>query len=150
MDKSVFQAYVHSGDFLSALRLPAGTELDFSLLGQGEYNVNYSFRHPETGQRLVLRLNTGSQMHLEHQIEYEFSALQALYPSGRTPRPLFCDGSRRILPCGVLVMEHLPGRALRYETDLPAAAEILADIHSLPVPSGSGLLEPPRPARSIR
>ncbi len=149
MDKSVFQAYVHSGDFLSALRLPAGTELDFSLLGQGEYNVNYSFRHPETGQRLVLRLNTGSQMHLEHQIEYEFSALQALYPSGRTPRPLFCDGSRRILPCGVLVMEHLPGRALRYETDLPAAAEILADIHSLPVPSGSGLLEPPRPARSI-
>ena len=83
MDKSVFQAYVHSGDFLSALRLPAGTELDFSLLGQGEYNVNYSFRHPETGQRLVLRLNTGSQMHLEHQIEYEFSALQALYPSGR-------------------------------------------------------------------
>ena len=122
MDKSVFQAYVHSGDFLSALRLPAGTELDFSLLGQGEYNVNYSFRHPETGQRLVLRLNTGSQMHLEHQIEYEFSALQALYPSGRTPRPLFCDGSRRILPCGVLVMEHLPGRALRYETDHPRRA----------------------------
>ena len=149
MDEPAVQAYVHSGGFLRALRLPEGTKLELSPLGQGEYNVNYSFRHPGTGQRLVLRVNTGSQMHLEHQIEYEFSALQALYPSGRTPRPLFCDGSRRVLPWGVLVMEHLPGRALRYETDLPAAAEILADIHSLPVPPGSGLLEPPRPARSI-
>ena len=147
MDESVFQAYVHSGDFLSALRLPAGTELDFSLLGQGEYNVNYSFRHPETGQRLVLRLNTGSQMHLEHQIEYEFSALQALYPSGRTPRPLFCDGSS--LPWGALVMEWLPGRSLRYETDLEAAAEILSDIHALPVPPDCALLSPGSPARSI-
>lgn len=149
MDEPAVRAYVRSGDFLTPLRLPPGTELNLSLLGQGEYNVNYSFRHPETGRRLVLRINTGSQMHLEHQIEYEFSALRDLYPSGRTPRPLFCDGSRRILPYGALVMEYLPGRALRYETDLPAAAEILADIHSLPVPAGSGLLAPSHPAGSI-
>ena len=147
--EKIFQEYVHSGEFLSRLGLPAGAELNFSLLGQGEYNINYSFLHPVTGQRLALRVNTGSQMHLEHQIEYEFSALQDLLPSGRTPRPLFCDGSRRILPWGVLVMEWLPGRALRYEQDLPAAAEILADIHALPVPPNTALLAPACPARSI-
>ena len=131
IDQTALRAYIHSGDFLTPLRLPAGTELALSPLGQGEYNLNYSFLHPETGQRLVLRLNTGSQMHLDRQIEYEFSALQALLPSGRTPRPLFCDGSRSILLYGVLVMEWLPGRALRYETDLETAAEILSDIHAL-------------------
>lgn len=149
IDEQALQAYVHSGAFLARLRLPAGTDLPLSPLGQGEYNVNYRFLHPETGRRLVLRVNTGSQMHLDRQIEYEFSALQALFPSGRTPRPLFCDGSRRILPYGVLVMEWLPGRALRYETDLPAAAEILADIHALPVPPRTSLLAPACPARSI-
>lgn len=149
IDQTALCSYVHSEDFLASLHLPAGTELALSPLGQGEYNANYSFLHPETGQRLVLRVNTGSQMHLERQIEYEFAALQLLRPSGRTPRPLFCDGSRRILPYGVLVMEWLPGRALRYETDLRLAAEILADIHSLPVPPHCGLFAPPRPARSV-
>lgn len=147
IDETALRAYVHSEDFLAPLHLPAETELDFSPLGQGEYNVNYSFLHPETGRRLVLRINTGSQMHLEHQIEYEFSALRDLFPSGRTPRPLFCDGSS--LPWGVLVMEWLPGRALRYDRDLPAAAEILADIHALPVPPRTSLLAPARPARSV-
>ena len=149
IDQTALRAYIRSGDFLEPLRLPAGTELALSPLGQGEYNLNYSFLHPETGQRLVLRLNTGSQMHLDRQIEYEFSALQALLPSGRTPRPLFCDGSRSILLYGVLVMEWLPGRALRYETDLETAAEILSDIHALPVPPDCALLSPASPARSI-
>ena len=149
IDEAALEAYAHSADFLTPLRLPAGTDLVFSPLGQGEYNVNYSFLHPETGQRLVLRVNTGSQMRLERQIEYEFSALQALLPSGRTPRPLFCDGSRRILPYGALVMEWLPGRPLRYETDLPAAAEILADIHALPVPPDCPLLAPSRPVQGV-
>ncbi len=149
IEKQAFQEYVHSGDFLAPLQLPAGTELEFSILGQGEYNINYAFLHPETGQRLVLRVNTGSQMHLENQIEYEFSALQLLLPSGRTPKALFCDGSRRILPYGVMVMEWLPGRALRYEKDLAAAAEILADIHSMPFPDQAGLLAPDYPAQNI-
>lgn len=147
IESELFQDYVHSRDFLAQLQLPAGTELTFAPLGQGEYNVNYSFTHPETGQRLVLRINTGSQMRLEHQIRYEFSALQLLYPSGRTPRALFCDES--IPHYGVMVMEWLPGRALRYKTDLPAAAEILADIHSLPCPVGGTLLAPDFPALSI-
>lgn len=144
-----FQTYVHSRDFLDQLGLPAATELHFVPLGQGEYNTNFSFTHPLTGQKLVLRVNTGSQMHLPNQIEYEFSALRDLAPSGRTPKALFCDDSRSILPYGTLVMEWLSGRALRYESDLAAAAEILADIHSLPVPQTTALIPAKYPAREI-
>ena len=138
------QEYLRSKAFLEPLGLPAGTVLDFSLLGQGEYNQNYRFRHPVTGQKLVLRINTGSQMHLDDQIGYEFAALKHLEPSGRTPKALFCDPERNLL-----VMEWLPGRPLQYETDLEAAAEIFADIHALPIPANCHLLEPENPLEAI-
>lgn len=144
-----FQEYIHSAGFLSALELPRNSELTFSSLGQGEYNVNYRFTHPVSGKELVLRINTGSQMHLDDQIGYEFSALKALENSGRTPKAFFCDGSKTILPGGVLVMEWLPGRALRYETDMGTAAEILADIHALPVDNEQHLIRPEYPLASI-
>lgn len=144
-----FQEYIHSEGFLSALELPRNSELSFSPLGQGEYNVNYRFTHPVSGRELVLRINTESQMHLSDQIGYEFSALKALENSGHTPKAFFCDGSKAILPGGVLVMEWLPGRALRYETDMDAAAEILADIHALPVERENPLLRPEYPLASI-
>ena len=138
-----FQEYLLSDDFLTPLGLPTGTSLNFSPLGQGEYNTNYTFTHP-TGQKLVLRINTGSQMHLDDQIGYEFSALKNLEPSGRTPKAYFCDSARNCL-----VMEYLPGRALQYETDLSAAAEIFADIHALPIPGDCRLLEPENPLEAI-
>ena len=138
-----FQEYLRSGAFLSPLGIPAGTPLDFTPLGQGEYNTNYTFLHPD-GKKLVLRINTGSQMHLQDQIGYEFAALKNLEPSGRTPRAYFCDPAMNCL-----VMEYLPGRPLRYETDLSAAAEIFADIHALPIPEDCGLLEPPNPLEAI-
>lgn len=142
-------AYVRSAPFLARLGLPEGTALPLFPLGQGEYNINFRFTHPRTGEALVLRVNTGSQMHLEHQIAYEFSALRDLLPSGRTPRPLFYDESRAQLPYAALVMTFLPGRPLRYETDIAEAAAILADIHALPVPKDTRLLRPERPAESI-
>ena len=92
MDKSVFQAYVHSGDFLSALRLPAGTELDFSLLGQGEYNVNYSFRHPETGQRLVLRLNNEQSPSTYLQMGMARHGARRSIPAAGPPAPSSATG----------------------------------------------------------
>lgn len=144
-----FESYVHSADFLEKLGLSTGMKLDFSPLGQGEYNANFSFTHPLTNQKLVLRVNTGSQMHLDNQISYEFSALRDLAPSGRTPKALFCDDSKAVLPCGTLVMEWLPGRALRYESDLAVAAEILADIHALSVPSDTKLIRAKHPAQEI-
>ena len=134
-----FQNFLHSPAFLEPLGLDAVPE--FTLLGQGEYNVNYAFDHPD-GRKLVLRINRGSQMHLPNQIEYEFNALKALKESGRTPKAIFCDSGHNCL-----VMEHLPGRPLQYETDLEIAAEIFADIHALsPVP---GLIEPENPLAAI-
>ena len=137
-------SYLKSNEFLSSLGLPPKTELCFSLLGQGEYNLNYTFCHPITQQKLVLRINTGSQMHLDQQIAYEFSALQDLIPSGRTPRPLFCCPEHRLL-----VMEWLKGNALDYRQDMKTAAGILADIHSVPVPENCRLIRPEAPARAI-
>ena len=149
MNTAAFHAYTHSETFLSSLGLAPQTNLQFSLLGQGEYNQNFSFIHPLTGQKLVLRINTGSQMHLDHQIEYEFSALRALESSGRTPKALFCDNSKGILPYGTLVMEWLPGRPLDYRRDLSKAAEIFADIHSTVVPADHQLIQPAHPAKAI-
>lgn len=137
---------VKSEAFLNNLGLTMGTALEFSLLGQGEYNLNYSFVHPVTRQKLVLRINKGSQMRLEDQIGYEYSALCDLIPCGRTPKPLFCDSVNSLL-----VMEWLPGRPLVYENkeDMNAAAEILADIHSTPVPNNTRLIRPRFPAMAI-
>ena len=136
--------FLKSDSFLIPLGIPSETELEFSLLGQGEYNLNYSFIHPITGQKLVLRINTGSQMHLDDQIGYEYAALQCLAASGRTPKPVCCWPEQKML-----VMEWLPGRALQYETDLDTAARILADIHSVPVPENCPLLRPAHPAQAI-
>ena len=47
--------FLISDEFLLPLGIPAGTQLQFDLLGQGEYNLNYTFAHPVTGQKLVLR-----------------------------------------------------------------------------------------------
>ena len=137
-------SYLKSAAFLEALGLDEGTTLTFSLLGQGEYNVNYVFTHPSTGKKLVLRINTGSQMHLEDQICYEFSALQNLIPSGRTPKPLLCSPEHSLL-----VMQWLPGTALDYRRDMKTAARILADIHSVSVPENCHLIHPEAPARAI-
>ena len=139
-----YMDFLKSEAFLLPLGIPSGTDLDFMVLGQGEYNLNYAFTHPVTGQKLVLRINTGSQMHLEDQISYEYGALQALAPSGRTPKPMCCWSER-----GMLVMEWLPGRGLDYNTDLDIAAQILADIHCTPVPADCALLRPEYPAQAI-
>ena len=139
-----FRSYLKSAEFLAPLGLAPGTELAFSLLGQGEYNINYVFSHPVTGGRWVLRINRGSQMHLDDQIGYEFAALQALAPSGRTPKPLFCSREHNLL-----VMQWLPGRALDYGTDMDIAAKILADIHCVPVPENCPLIRPAAPALAI-
>lgn len=89
-------------------------------------------------------------MHLENQIGYECHALQLLEASGRTPKVLYVDGSRKFLDHGVLVMEYLPGKALDYHTDLKYAAECLADIHSVRIPeSESGLIRPENPLTAI-
>ena len=123
--------YIDSRAFRRALALPEEGNLDVSLLAQGECNRNYLLTHPVTGKQLVLRVNLVSQMHLPDQISYEYRALKALAPSGRTPVPLYADPDTPGLGNGLMVYEYLPGRPLCYEKDLPRAAALLADIHSL-------------------
>ena len=97
----------------------------------------------------LVRVNLGSQMHLPDQIGYEMAALRILEPSGRTPRALYVDGSRSRFPLGVGVEKRLPGRPLRYETDLAEAAAVLADIHALPEPIGTPFVTPAHPLASV-
>ncbi|WP_180326782.1 phosphotransferase family protein [Raoultibacter phocaeensis] len=125
-----------------ALRLPARVSVEAHLLARGEYNANFTFVHPETGRRLLFRVNLGSQMHLDDQIGYEAHALELLAPSGRTPKVLYVDSSKAYFGKGVLVEEWLPGRPLDYATDMNLAAALLADIHAVALPSDHALVVP--------
>lgn len=125
--------YIQASEYRRALELPDEVKEEYRLLAQGEYNMNYIFTHPVTDKKLLLRINCGSQMHLEDQIGYEYRALRMLEPSGRTPKAVYVDGSKTKLRHGVMVMDYLPGRTLDYHTDMKLAAEILADIHSVRV-----------------
>ena len=128
--------YIRNPEYRRALGLSAEVTETYTLLAQGEYNVNYLFAHPLSGRKLILRVNTGSQMHLERQIEYEAHALSLLTESGRTPEVFYVDGSRKHIGFGVLVMEFLPGRYPVYEnrSDMRAVMECMADIHSVAIP----------------
>ena len=86
--------YMQGKSFREAMGIPTETKVEISLLAQGEYNMNYIFEHPVSKQKLLLRMNTGSQMHLEDQIEYEYLALKQLEASGRVPKALYVDGSK--------------------------------------------------------
>ena len=99
-------------------------------LAAGEYNENYRVVAPDG--EYVFRINHGTQLALLRQIEYEFHVLQAVFPSGVTPRPLFSSLDGAGLGQGVLLMEYIPGRALDYRCDLHVAAQIFARIHVLP------------------
>ncbi len=141
--------YVESKDFKERLALLHGEKIEYRLLAQGEYNINYEFVHPVSKRRLILRVNTGSQMHLENQIGYEYHALKLLEDSGRTPRAVFADGSKEKVEYGVMVMEFLEGHALDYHREMRYAAQCLADIHSVLVTDGDGLIMPENPLQAI-
>lgn len=142
--------YVRSKEYREALGLPEEQTENYELLAQGEYNINYAFTHPVTGKKLLLRVNCGSQIHLEHQIEYEAHALNLIKDSGRTPKVLYVDGSKELLDHGILVMEYLPGHAMDYTTELMLAAPCLADIHSIRIPESEEILiRPQNPLKAI-
>lgn len=141
--------YIRLPAYRNAMELPDEVCEEYRLLAQGEYNINYIFTHPVSGKEFLLRVNCGSQMHLDNQIEYEYRALELLKDSGRTPKAFYVDGSLENLNHGVLVMEYLPGVSLDYRKDMTFAAQCLADIHSVPVPAEAGLLRPENPLKAI-
>ena len=138
---TLVEGLVKSREYREGLGLPENVEEKYEMLAAGEYNVNLSFTHPISGEKLILRINQGSQMHLDNQIEYEANTLKLLKDTGRTPRLYYVDGSKKYLDKGILVMEYLPGVALDYEKDLMKAADILVDIHRQTLPKNSGLIE---------
>lgn len=141
--------YLESQEYKAALGIPREAVVNYKPLAQGEYHRNYVFTHPVTDKKLVLRVNLGSQMHLDDQIEYEYKTLKLLSDSGRTPNAFYVNGSRKQLEQGVLVMEFIAGDPLDYTSDLAQAAACLADIHSIFVPTDSHLLAPTNPLAAI-
>ena len=53
--------YVRSERYREALGLPEKITETYELLAQGEYNRNYVFCHPASGQKMLLRVNFGSR-----------------------------------------------------------------------------------------
>lgn len=122
---------------------------NFSLLGHGEYNINYLFYSKNYNKNLLLRIATDSQMNLSQQITYEYKSLELLEKSGRTPKPLYFNDDKKLLPFGYLVMDYLPGENLDYKKDLESAGHILADIHNTELPENIHLLSPDNPIKAI-
>lgn len=108
--------------------------MDVRFLAAGEYNENYLLT--TATDRLLFRINHGTQLGLSDQITYEFSVLQAVYPSGVTPRPLRVRSQDAAFPTGVMLMEFLPGSPLDYKRDWREAARLLAAVHRLPAVGG--------------
>lgn len=97
-------------------------------LASGEYNENFTVKTSDN--KYVFRINHGSQLFIENQIEYEFNVLQSLSKSGVTPIPYHYDNEYLN---GVMLMEFIEGEPLNYERDYPDAAFIFSKIHSQPV-----------------
>jgi aminoglycoside phosphotransferase (APT) family kinase protein len=129
-----------NGPHLPALQ---GRPLSVTLLARGEYNLNFRIRAGE--DNLVFRVNVGTQIDRDDQIQYEFAALALLEDSGVTPKPYFVDDSRRFFEQGIGIMEYLPGRHLDYRTDLAAAAAVLARVHQTAVPDDHHLIREEAP-----
>lgn len=110
-----------------------GRKFTVTSLAQGEYNLNFLIASNST--QLVFRVNIGTQIARDDQIDYEYKALDLLRQSGVTPRPHYVDDTRTFFNRGILIMDYLPGEALDYTRDLAQAAKLFATIHQVKVPA---------------
>jgi len=131
------KAYLYSRDW-SHIPVLAGRPFEVRLLAGGEYNLNYLVQAGR--EKVVFRVNIGTQIARDDQIQYEFATLRLLQDSGVTPIPYFVDDSRTFFDQGIGIMAYLPGRPLDYTTDLQEAAALLARVHQIPVPDGHHLI----------
>lgn len=140
-----------SPQYRESLNLPQEMLEEYKFLAAGEYNCNFVFFHPNLSKKYILRVEFGSQMHLDNQINYEYNALKFLEISGKTPKPYFVDGSKKICERGVLVEEFIEGNHLDYQNDLhlEIACDIFADIHSLNIQENIGILKVDNPYLSM-
>ena len=143
--------FVKSKSYRDNLGLDDDISETYKFLGAGEYNKNFVFVHPKTKQKLVLRVECGSQLHLDNQIEYESKALEILKKSGRVPEVYYYDSSKTMLDHGISVMQFMPGIILNYKSDydLNEAAKILSDIHSCESDGVSFLIRANNPSQTM-
>ena len=125
--EKIIQNYIEKKKLWELIPLKKNYQIYF--LAQGEYNKNYVLVDSE--HKYVFRVNFGSQICVDSQIDYEFMTLKNLSASGVTPLVFFVDGSKEVLAQGVLVMEYLSGVPLNYLKDLSKAAIIFSKIHSI-------------------
>lgn len=111
-------------------RLSLATVKEISFLAQGEYNRNFLITDI-SGNKVVFRINYGSQINVQQQARYEYQALQILDKSRHTPEPLYLDDTKHFFKHDILIEAFLPGQPLVYQRDLVRAAEIFASIHNL-------------------
>lgn len=132
--------YIKDGSAGKNIEINKDFRIEF--LAQGEYNINFIIY--DKYNKYVFRVNTGSQLGLSNQIEYEYNALKALEVSSVTPRVYFVDDSKNYFDFGILIMEFLEGRPLEYDRDLKKAAGIFGRIHTLDlskIETGSFIIE---------
>ena len=93
------------------------------------------WRVADTG--MVLRIPRMNQWGLgaEDALAYQAAAFERAAASGHTPRCRAVIEPDNTLPRGALLVDEIIGRAPELPRDLPAIAETLAAIHSLPVPA---------------
>lgn len=105
-------------------------------LDNGEYNYNYildfdiNLGTKRIKDLAVLRINYGSQMNLDNQLEYEYSILEYLKDSGVTPKPILLDTSKTLIERDYLLMEFINGEWLDYNNDTELGLKSLSKIHS--------------------
>ncbi|MCI2242447.1 phosphotransferase [Adlercreutzia faecimuris] len=130
-----------------------GAVLEPRPLGMGEHNLNYAFADPADGRRFVLRVNVTRQPFHDNQVRYEFDALTALAPSGRVPAPLYLDDGPDAPGHGALVIGFCEGDELDFDRlrpgDLRCAAQLMADVHAVPVGPNCPLHRPTDPLREL-
>lgn len=122
------QTYLDQEDVLTKLGFSELKEISF--LAQGEYNRNFLICD-QKNRKVIFRINYGSQINVKQQARYEYQALEMLYPSLHTPKPLWIDDSKNFFKHDILMEQFLPGTPLVYRRDLKKAATIFAAIHNL-------------------
>ena len=107
------------------------------------------------GTGVLARVPKQSQMNLAAQdnLAYQAACFARAAPSGHTPQLHGVLAPSPALPRGALLVEEIVGRAACLPQDLPALADALAALHSLPVPAPADrppLLDPADPLALLR
>ena len=149
MDETIERYLNENASLKRAVGIDEHAELRPRHLGQGEHNLNYRFDDPATGRAFVLRVNVASQPFHENQVAYEFGALRALAPCGRTPQPLYLDDGPEAPGKGAMVISFCEGRQLDFDNlkpgDLENAIQLMADVHAVPIENNCSIHRPTDP-----